>query len=61
MTVKQLMNKLKKYPEDAKIVVDNDGSYFPGIYFATSIEEYEEGVVCIATDHKKRLKNWDED
>lgn len=41
MTVKQLMNKLKKYPEDAKIVVDNDESYFPGIYFATSVEEYE--------------------
>ena len=47
MTVKQLINKLKKYPEDAKIVVDNEESCFAGIYFATSIEEYEEGVVLI--------------
>lgn len=56
MTVKQLINKLNKYPEDAKIVVDNDESCFDGIYFATSIEEYEEGMVLIATDYKKRLE-----
>jgi len=61
MTVKQLMNKLKKYPEDANVVLDNDESCLDGIYFATSVEEYEEGVVLIATDYKKRLKNWDED
>lgn len=59
MTVKQLMNKLKKYPEDAKIVVDNDESCFDGIYFATSVEEYEEGTVLIATDHKKRVDEWE--
>lgn len=61
MTVKQLINKLKKYPSDAKVVVYNDESYFDGAYFATGVEEYEEGVVWIATDYKKRLKNWDED
>lgn len=59
MTVKQLINKLKKYPEDAKIVVDNDECYFGGTYFATSVEEYEEGVVLIATDYKKRLEEWE--
>ncbi len=59
MTVKQLMNKLKKYPEDAKIVVDNDESCFDGIYFATSVEEYEEGTVLIATDYRKRLDEWE--
>ncbi len=59
MTVKQLINKLKKYPEDAKIVVDNDESYFSGTYFATSVEEYEEGTVLIATDYKKRLEEWE--
>ena len=59
MTVKQLMNKLKKYPEDAKIVVDNDESCFSGIYFATSIEEYEEGTVLIATDYRKMVDEWE--
>lgn len=61
MTVKQLINKLKKYPEDANVVLDNDESCIDDIYFATSVEEYEEGVVLIATDYKKRLKNWYED
>jgi hypothetical protein len=61
MTVKQLINKLKKYPEDTNVVLYNDESYYDGAYFATDVEEYEEGVVWIATDYKKRLKNWDED
>ena len=60
MTVKQLINKLKKYPEDAKIVVDNDECYFDGIYFVTSVEEYEEGTVLIATDYEKRLEDGNE-
>lgn len=59
MTVKQLINKLKKYPEDAKIVVDNDESCFPGIYFATSVDEYEEGTVLIATDYRKMVDEWE--
>lgn len=59
MTVKQLINKLKKYPENAKIVVDNDESCFDGIYYATSVEEYEEGVVLIATDYTKRVDKWE--
>lgn len=61
MTVKQLIDKLKKYPEDAKIVVDNDKSWFDGIYCATSVEEYEEGVVLIATDYKKRVEDGKDD
>lgn len=54
MTVKQLINELKKYPENAKVVLDNDERYIDGIYFATGFEEYEEGMVWIATDYKKR-------
>jgi len=61
MTIKQLINKLKKYPEDAKIVVDNDESCFDGKYFATSVEEYEEGMVLIATDYRKRLEDGNND
>ena len=58
MTVKQLIEKLKKYPEDAEIAVDNDDSCMDGIYFATDIGEYEEGVVLIATDYEKRVDEW---
>lgn len=61
MTVIQLINKLKKYPEDAKVVLDNDERYIDGIYFATGVEEYEEGVVWIATNYKRNYKNRNDD
>ena len=63
MTVKQLINKLKKMPEDATVLVYNDDSYFNGNYKVTSKEvEYFEcdNSVIIGTDYKHREGgNWD--
>jgi len=59
MTVKQLINKLKKMPEDATVVVVNDKMYVDGTYQVTSKEvdyflEYD--FVIIGTDYKRKVK-----
>lgn len=58
MTVKQLMNKLKKMPEDAVVVIPNTNHYFDGEYKATQVTNFtwEKGeYVAIETDYKKAL------
>ena len=58
MTVKQLMNKLKKMPEDAVVVIPNSHYFFQGEYKATKAEFYEDNhgkYVTIDTDYKKAL------
>lgn len=55
MTVKQLINKLKKMPENATIVVVNDKMYTDGIYEVTSKEVDHfpyNNLVVIETDYK---------
>ena len=54
------MNKLKKMPEDAEVLIPNSEMNVDGIYYATNIEEYEDGTVLIDTDYEKRVKEWDE-
>ncbi len=61
MTVKQLIKKLSKYPEDAEVLIPNDEMFEEGKYYATSIEEYDNGAVLIDTDYEKRFKEWDEE
>jgi len=59
MTVKQLMNKLKKVPEDYVVTVDNDSCYYDGIYKASGIDiDKKRKQVEISTDHDYR---WDYD
>lgn len=61
MTVKQLIKKLSKCPEDAKVLIPNDAMYFDSMYYATNIEEYDDGTVLIDTDYKKRDEDeWEE-
>lgn len=57
MTVKQLINKLKKMPEDATVFVYNDNAFFDGSYKVVSSEvEYFDwdNSVVIGTDYKNR-------
>lgn len=54
MTVKQLINKLKNYPEDAEVVVFNDECCISGTYHATDVEEYI-GTVALVSDYKDRI------
>ena len=55
MTVKQLMNKLKKLPEDATVIIHNDEIYEDGYYKATDIDfDPSCNEVEISTDYKRR-------
>jgi hypothetical protein len=57
MTVKQLINKLQKMPEDATVFVYNTNAYINGSYKVVSSEveyfDYDNSVV-IGTDYKHR-------
>lgn len=55
MIVKQLMNKLKKLPEEATVVVCNEELFEDGYYKATDVDFYSScNEVVISTDHKWR-------
>ena len=64
MTVAQLINKLKKFPPDAKIVMHNTDVFVEGMYYVTKAE-YDntmgEEQVEIMTDYKKTAKGWEDD
>jgi hypothetical protein len=61
MTVKQLMNKLKKVPEDYVVTVGNDYCYFDGIYKADDIDiDKNRKQVEISTDYKYRWNYYGE-
>ena len=56
MTVKQLINKLKKMPEDATVFVYNNDFYDDGSYKVVSSEikyfDYDNSV-AVGTDYKE--------
>lgn len=57
MTVKQLIHKLQKMPEDATVFVYNDSVYEDGSYKVVSSEvDYfdNDNTVLIGTDYKHR-------
>lgn len=56
MTVKQLINKLKKLPEDAKVIVVNSDAHINGLYETKDIDYDEIGnYVIIDKDTDKKL------
>lgn len=60
MTVKQLMRKLSKCPEDAEIVIINKSDYIPGAYVATSIiYDEDENQVEVESNYKKLVYELD--
>ncbi len=55
MTVKQLMNKLSKMPEDATVVMLNREVFEDGLYKCTKIDfDEKENEVEICTDYRYR-------
>lgn len=55
MTVKQLMNKLKKLPQDATVVICNEELFEDGCYKVTDVDfDSSCNEVEIATDYKWR-------
>lgn len=60
MTVKQLIRKLSKYPEDADIVITNTGDYISGVYIATGIVyDEDENQVEVESNYKKLVYELD--
>ena len=55
MTVTELIERLRIYPQDAEIVVDNNDLYINGVYYATDVEDYLDNTVLISTDHDNIL------
>lgn len=64
MTVKQLIRKLSKLPEDAEVIIPNTADYIDGFYKATKViyevtelhdTHYEEAVL-IDTDYERRVE-----
>lgn len=51
MTVAELIERLRSYPQDAEIVVGNNDLYINGVYYATDVEDYLDNTVLISTDH----------
>lgn len=58
MTVRELIKKLQKCDQNATVVVENDDLYNSGVYKATGVESYEEGVVYVATNHEELVEEY---
>lgn len=55
MTVSELIERLRSYPQDAEVLVENDDLYFSGLYLATDVEDYGDGMIIISTDHDELI------
>lgn len=56
MTVKQLMKKLAKLPQDAVVTIPNCCLYVDGYYKVTKVKLWDNDEVSIVTDYKKRME-----
>lgn len=55
MTVKQLIKKLNKMPQEAIVTMSNDSLYIDGEYEVNSVETYDCSTVEICTNYEKRV------
>ena len=55
MTVTELIERLKSYPQDAEVIVENTNMYINGFYVATEVEDFVNNTVLISTDHDEIL------
>jgi len=53
MTVKTLINKLKKMPSDSIVIFVNTDMIVNGAYEVTEVDDYDDGTVCLDSDHEK--------
>lgn len=59
MKVKHLINKLKKMPEDSKVIFLNTDTFINGAYEVTDVADMEDGTVLLDSNHKKNY--WSEE
>lgn len=55
MTVSELIERLRSYPQDAEIVVENTDMFINGFYKATEVEDFDYNTVLISSDYDERL------
>lgn len=55
MTVTELIERLKSYPQDAEVVVENTDMYIDGFYIATEVEDFDYNTVLISSNHDEIL------
>lgn len=55
MTVKQLIKKLSKMPDNAVVVFNNNEDYVDGMYMVTKVEDWTDfdNTVFLDSDFKK--------
>lgn len=55
MTVTELIERLRSYPQDAEIVVENTDIYINGFYIATEVKDFDYNTVLISSNHDEIL------
>jgi len=55
MTVTELIERLRSYPQDAEIVIENTEVFIEGFYKATEVEDFDYHTVLISSDHEELL------
>ena len=59
MKVKTLINRLKKMPQDSKVIFVCSDVMESGAYDVDMVEDYEDGTVVIDSNYKKNY--WEDD
>lgn len=55
MTVAELIERLRSYPQDAEIVVENTDMFINGFYIATDVDDFDCNTVLISSDYDEIL------
>ena len=59
MKVKTLINKLKKLPQDSKVIYVNTDMVNNGAYEVNTVDDYEDGTVVLDSNYKKNY--WEDE
>ena len=55
MTVTELIERLRSYPQDAEVVVKNTDVFISGFYIATEVEDFDCNTVLISSNYDEIL------
>ena len=59
MKVKTLINRLKKMPQDSKVIYVNTDMVNNGAYEVNTVTDYEDGTVVLDSSYKKNY--WEDE
>lgn len=55
MTVSELIERLRSYPQDAEVIIKNTDMYINGYYIATEVEDFNYNTVLISSNYDEML------